>query len=256
MRDDKNMRIGISSLIFNINQALEICNRNKEINHIEIGIDNISDCEILKKYKKIIKKLDLSVGIHLPMELNPCEDIIFIKEKWIDYINILNEELDFLNISYFNMHLGYVMTNRLIKNREKYLNNIIDFFYKLSLEKNYLPITIENTYTKGGDFSNIGSSVEDFEYIFKHNKRLSFCFDIGHDLICKSNYHLLKNKTRVIHLSDNHGITDEHLGILKGNLTSVELKSILSLNSEFLVLEMKFNDIEESLNILKKNYLE
>ena len=98
MRDDKNMRIGISSLIFNINQALEICNRNKEINHIEIGIDNISDCEILKKYKKIIKKLDLSVGIHLPMELNPCEDIIFIKEKWIDYINILNEELDFLNI--------------------------------------------------------------------------------------------------------------------------------------------------------------
>ena len=31
MRDEKNIRIGISSLMFNINEALEICNKNKEI---------------------------------------------------------------------------------------------------------------------------------------------------------------------------------------------------------------------------------
>lgn len=101
MMDYKNIRIGISSLIFNINEALEICNKNKEINHIEIGIDNISDCELLKKYAETIKKLNLSVGIHLPMELNPCEDIIFIKDKWINYINILNEELKFLKYIIF-----------------------------------------------------------------------------------------------------------------------------------------------------------
>lgn len=255
MSDVKNLRVGISSLMFNINEALEICNKNKEINHMEIGIDNLSDCEMLYKYEKIIKKLDLSVGIHLPIELNPCEDIIFIKEKWIEYINILREELKFLNISYFNMHLGYVMTNRLMKNKAKYLNNILDFFNKLSLEENYFHTSIENTYTKGGDFSNVGSDVEDFEYIFKHNKNISFCFDSGHNLICKSNYNLLKNKTRVIHLSDNHGIEDEHLGILKGNLTKEELKKILGLKPEFLVPEMNFDDIEESLNILKKDYL-
>lgn len=255
MRDYKNIRIGISSLVFNINEALEICNKNKEINHIEIGIDNLSDCEELKKYEKNIKKLNLSVGIHLPMELNPCEDIMFIKEKWMDYIKILSKELNFLNISYFNMHLGYVMTNRLIKNREKYLSNIVNFFEKLSLEKIQLPITIENTYTKGGDFSNVGSDVEDFQYIFKHNEKLSFCFDSGHNLISKSNYYLLEKETKVIHLSDNHGVEDEHLGILKGNLTLEELKNILSLEPEFLLLEMKLEDIEESLDILKKNYI-
>lgn len=256
MMDYKNIRIGISSLIFNINEALEICNKNKEINHIEIGIDNISDCELLKKYAETIKKLNLSVGIHLPMELNPCEDIIFIKDKWINYINILNEELKFLNISYFNMHLGYVMTNRLTTNKVKYLNNIVDFFNQLLLKNNNLLITIENTYTKGGDFSNVGSDVEDFEYIFKCNKDIRFCFDSGHNLICKSNYYLLKNKIKVIHLSDNNGVEDEHSGILKGNLTSQELKIILSLKPEFLVLEMNLNDVEESLDILKSNYFE
>ena len=254
MRDDKNIRVGIASLIFNIKEALEICNKNKEINHMEIGIDNISDCEELRKYEKIIKKLNLSVGIHLPMELNPCEDIIFIKDKWIDYIDMLSKELNFLDISYFNMHLGYVMTNRLIKNKEKYLNNIVDFFNKLALKNSSIPITIENTYTKGGDFSNVGSELEDFEYIFTHNKNISFCFDSGHNLIYKSNYNLLKNKTKVIHLSDNHGIKDEHLGILKGNLTLQELKNILSLKPEFLVLEMKLGHIEESLDILKNSY--
>lgn len=256
MRDDKNIRIGIASLMFNINEALEICNKNKEINHMEIGIDNLSDCELLKKHAETIKKLNLSVGIHLPMELNPCEDIIFIKDKWIDYINILSEKLNFLNISYFNMHLGYVMTSRLTRNKAKYLNNIVDFFNQLLLKNNNLHITIENTYARGGDFSNVGSDVEDFEYIFKQNNNLSFCFDSGHNLICKSNYYLLKNKIRVIHLSDNNGVEDEHLGILKGNLTVQELKNILSLKPKFLVLEMNLNAVEESLYILKNNYFQ
>ena len=75
-------------------------------------------------------------------------------------------------------------------------------------------------------------------------------------MICKSNYYLLKNKIKVIHLSDNNGVEDEHSGILKGNLTSQELKIILSLKPEFLVLEMNLNDVEESLDILKSNYFE
>lgn len=248
------MKVGISALIFNLKEALDICENNKEINHIEIGIDNIKDCEELKRYEYKIKDLHLSVGIHLPMELNPCEHIEFIRNKWIDYIITLNEKLNFLEISYFNMHLGYVMTDRLSKNKEKYLNNIIDFFDKLLKIKN-LPITIENTYTKGGDFSNVGSKVEDFHYIFRHNENINFCYDTGHNLICKSNYNLLKDKIKIIHLSDNNTKEDEHLGLMKGKLDHNELKYILSINPEFLVLEMNFDDIEESLHILKKSYL-
>lgn len=253
MKENKKIRIGIASLIFNINEALEICKKNKKINHIEVGIDNISDCEKLKKYEDTIKELNLSVGIHLPMELNPCEDIIFIRQKWIEYINIINEKLSFLNISYFNMHLGYVMTNRLYKNKDRYLNNVVDFFDELQLRDNCLSITIENTYTKGGDFSNVGSKVEDFEYILSKNNNISFCFDSGHNLICKSNYNKLKDKTKVIHLSDNRGIEDDHLGILKGKLTSKDLQNILLLEPEFLVLEMRLDDVEESLNLLNNN---
>ena len=189
-------RIGISSLIFNLDKALKICEDNKSINHIEIGIDNIFDCDILKKYKEKIKNLNLSVGIHLPMELNPCEGIDFIKQKWIEYIILLNKNLNFLDISYYNMHLGYVITNRLKKNKEKYLNNIVNFFEEISLKEKNLPITIENTYTKGGDISNVGSCVEDFTYILDCNDNISFCYDSGHDLICPSNYSLLRNKIK------------------------------------------------------------
>ncbi|WP_455540067.1 sugar phosphate isomerase/epimerase family protein [Terrisporobacter sp.] len=249
-------RIGISSLIFNLNEALKICEENNEINHIEIGIDNISDCEELKKYKEQIKRLNLSVGIHLPMELNPCEDIEFIKQKWIEYIVIISENLNFLDISYYNMHLGYAITNRLKKNKEKYLNNIVDFFEKLSMKEKRLSITIENTYTKGGDVCNVGSDVEDFIYILDHNKNISFCYDSGHDLISSSNYLSLKNKTKVVHLSDNNGIEDEHLGIFNGKLKENNLQNILLLNPQFIVLEVKFDYIEDSLHSLKKNYHE
>ena len=172
------MRIGISALTFNLKEALKICENNKEINHIEIGIDNINDCEEVKKYEKEIKKLNLTIGIHLPMELNSCENIEFIRNKWTQYIITLDEKLSFLQTSYYNMHLGYVMANRLTKNKLKYLDNTIKFFDKLYDEKK-LPITIENTYTKGGDFFNMGTEVEDFIYIFKKHRNLNFCYDTG-----------------------------------------------------------------------------
>ena len=55
------------------------------------------------------------------MELNSCENIEFIRNKWTQYIIALDEKLSFLQTSYYNMHLGYVMANRLTKNKLKYL---------------------------------------------------------------------------------------------------------------------------------------
>ena len=62
------MKIGISTLKFNLEDALNICKKNKKISHIEMGIDNLEDVESLKKYKDEINKLNLSISIHLPME--------------------------------------------------------------------------------------------------------------------------------------------------------------------------------------------
>ena len=248
------MRLGISALLFNIDEALELCKQIDYINHIEIGIDNLDECLILKKYKDEFRKLGLSIGIHLPMELNPCENIKYIQNSWVDFIKQLEESLHEFNIEYFNMHLGYVISDRLNKNRIKYLDNSIEFFEKL-LEKTNSNISIENTYSKGGDFSNIGYIGKDFEYIFNKidNTKLVFCYDTGHCLINKRDYiDKLKDRLMIVHLSDNDGINDSHLGIGRGIIQGSEIEKLINLDLNYLVLEINYNHIKDTLDKLSK----
>lgn len=246
------MRLGISALLFNLDDALDLCREIKAINHIEIGLDNLDECLKLYQYKDEFEELNLSLGIHLPMEINSCDNIEYIRNSWIDFINTMNENLKDLNIKYFNMHLGYAISDRLYKNREKYLNNSILFFEEL-LKLSNKTVSIENTYSKGGDFSNIGYIYEDFKYIFDRikDKRLCFCYDTGHNLINKSDYvNNLNDKLEIIHLSDNDGINDSHLGIGRGTLHKNEIKKILNLNAKYLILEINYNHIKETVDIL------
>lgn len=246
------MKIGISALLFNLDEALKICEKIKEIKHIEVGIDNIEECKKLMKYKSKFQDLDLSIGIHLPMELNTCENIRYIRESWKSFILDMKEELNLLEISYFNLHLGYVMSNRLKKNREKYLEISIKFLSDLtnSIKQN---IFIENVYSKEGDFSNIGNMDYDFEYIFNKikNERLGFCYDTGHNLINSGDYlGKLKDKIRLVHLSDNDGIDDIHIGIGKGILSIEDIRKVVKNKPDFLILEIGYEYIEESIKIL------
>lgn len=244
------MVVGVASLLFNIEDALKICESTKEITHLEIGIDNISECSELCKYKQRISKLGLSIGIHLPMELNTCENIEYIRSSWKSFIEKIELELKGFNISYFNLHLGYVMTNRLKKNRDKYLDNSVDFLNKINTDSY---ICIENTYSKDGDFSNIGNISYDFEYIFKRikNSKICFCYDTGHCLIDEDDYlNNLKDKIKLIHLSDNDGINDIHVGIGRGILSEESVKEVLKLDAEYLVLEINYEDIEDTISKL------
>ncbi|HBG5000529.1 TPA: TIM barrel protein [Clostridioides difficile] len=244
------MAVGIASLLFNIEEALNICESIKQITHLEIGIDNISECSELCKYKERISKLGLSIGIHLPMELNTCENIEYIRNSWINFIEKIEFELKGFDLRYFNLHLGYVMTNRVRKNRDKYLGNSVDFLDKLNTNSY---VCIENTYSKGGDFSNIGNISYDFEYIFKRikNSKIWFCYDTGHCLIDEDAYvKNLKDKIRLIHLSDNDGINDTHVGIGRGILSEEGIKEILTLDAEYLVLEINYEDIEDTISKL------
>ena len=140
------MKIGISALLFNLQDAIEICKNEEMINHIEIGIDNIEECKTLLKYKRLLKNLNISISIHLPMELNTCENVSYIRSSWIEFINKIYDELKSLDVKYFNMHLGYAMTNRLSKNRGRFLNNSLKFFNDKNLNKEIF-ISIENTYS-------------------------------------------------------------------------------------------------------------
>lgn len=246
------MKIGISALKFNIERALEICSNNKKITHIEMGIDNLEDIQTLKEYKSKIEKLNLSISIHLPMELNTCEDIKYIKNSWIDFICDMDDILSlYFDIKYYNAHLGYIMTSRLEKNRQKYLDNTVEFLneQKLNQKLNDKFFTVENTYSKKGDFSNVGNNKDDFNYIFNkiENNNVYFCYDTGHDLINPSNYDKLNYKTKVIHFSDNNGLEDLHLGYKKGILGAEVFEKIKKVDPEYLILEMNFDDIEDTL---------
>lgn len=246
------MKIGVSALLFNIDDVLEVCKKSRTITHIEIGIDNIEDCEELYKYKDIISKLGLSVGIHLPMELNTCDNIKYIRHRWVKFIVEVHSKLLGFDIKYFNIHLGYVITDRLTMNRYKYLKNSIDFLNQIYLDGD-ITISIENTYSKGGDISNVGNKVSDFEYIFKNidNSKVCFCYDTGHYLISKDDYiSKLKKRINIVHLSDNNGFEDSHLGVGMGILPESHIYDVLNLGPEYLVLEVGYEYIEDSINKL------
>lgn len=246
------MKIGISALLFNIEEALEICKKIDEINHIEIGIDNLYECKKLHEYKDAIDNLGLSIGIHLPMELNSCENIEYISKSWINFIKEIDSNLTCFDIKYFNFHLGYVISDRLNKNRNKYLDNSIKFIENINIKSN-AKLSIENVYSNRGDFSNVGNKTYDFEYIFNrvNNKNVCFCYDTGHYLINNDNYiERLNDKINVIHLSDNDGISDMHIGIGKGILHESHVKKVLNLNPDYLVLEINYKHIDDSINKL------
>lgn len=246
------MIIGISALLFNIEEALHLCEEISEIKHIEVGLDNLDECIKLYEYKDRIKEIGLSLGIHLPLELNTCENIEYIRKSWVNFVINMDDELKDLDIKYFNLHLGYVMSNRIKKNKEKYLNHSIQFLKEIST-KLKCKITIENVYSNNGDFSNVGNTAYDFEYIFNgiENSNIGFCYDTGHYLINKDEYlSLLKNKIEIVHLSDNYGIDDIHIGIGKGVLTNEHIRDVIDTNAKYMILEINYEHIKDSINKL------
>ncbi|CEQ19170.1 sugar phosphate isomerase/epimerase family protein [Paraclostridium sordellii] len=246
------MRFGISALVHEINKAIEICKINDFINHIEIGIDNLYECKAVLNYIEEFKSNDISIGIHLPMELNTCENIEYIRNSWVKYIEEVKEKLNPLDIKYFNIHLGYVIKTRFDKNKNKYLDNTVDFIEKVNVSSK---VFIENTYTKGGDICNIGTTVDEFEYIFNNitRKNTEFCYDTGHNLINSDKYiYNLREKINLVHLSDNNGINDSHDSIGAGKLDLEEVRELINLKPEFIVLEVRHENINESIKIVER----
>ncbi|MFR3568838.1 MAG: sugar phosphate isomerase/epimerase family protein [Paraclostridium sordellii] len=246
------MRFGISALVHEINKAIEICKINDFINHIEIGIDNLYECKAVLNYIEEFKSNDISIGIHLPMELNTCENIEYIRNSWVKYIQEVKEKLNPLDIKYFNIHLGYVIKTRFDKNKNKYLDNTVDFIEKINVSSK---VFIENTYTKGGDICNIGTTVDEFEYIFNNitRKNTDFCYDTGHNLINNDKYiYNLREKINLVHLSDNNGINDSHDSIGTGKLDLEEVRELINLKPEFIVLEVRHENINESIKIVER----
>lgn len=244
------MKIGISALVHEIDKAIDICKNNDCVNHIEVGIDNLCECEKLLTYVNEFKSNNISIGIHLPMELNTCENIEYINKSWIEFIVKMEDKLKNMDVQYFNMHLGYVIKVRYEKNKEKYLDNTIKFLKNLDINSD---VFIENTYSHGGDVCNIGTTTYEFEYIFNSVSNAGFCYDTGHNLINEDDFVVkLKDKINLIHLSDNDGVIDSHIGLGRGNLNLSNIDDLVNLKPKFIIVEVGYKNINESIKLLER----
>ena len=90
--------------------------------------------------------------------------------------------------------------------------------------------------------------------------KLGINLDIGH-AYCNSSQSVkdwIKNlgeRITYVHLHDNHGKSDEHLGLGKGNMALMEVLNALNeyAPNAILALECRLEDMEESLLYLKEN---
>ncbi|MEJ8554120.1 sugar phosphate isomerase/epimerase family protein [Tepidibacter sp. Z1-5] len=243
-------------MAYEIKEKIKICQKLR-FNHIEVGIDNLEDWNYLYQNKDELIKNDISIGIHMPMELNTCDPIKMANEFWLDYFHENYKKGKILNVRYYNLHLGYGLKNKVKNNRIGYLNNTINFLLKLLNNIDDVGIYIENTYSKNGDLINLGNKASDFEYLFKNvtQYNLGFCYDTGHNLINKDDYlNRLSDNIRLVHLSDNDGSEDLHLGFSEnGLLTKKDIEEILEIkNNKYLVFEMNTKYLNESFDLYKK----
>lgn len=252
------MKIGFCVLAKNLLKKKAFIDEMIEFgfNHIEIGLDEIKDWEYITEFLKEDKKI--SIGIHMPMEMNPCELISQISEAWISFFQQCIDTGCNYNIKYYNLHMGYGLENKILGNRQRYIEKQVDFFESLKIDQKKTFISIENTYSKSGDLITLGNRLSDFKYLLEKNKNLSFCYDVGHDLINKDDYiESLSDSLKIIHISTNDGRNDLHLGINKKGLFEIsKLKKIIQYKKlEYIVLEILEEDLKDSFKILENQMI-
>ncbi len=246
------MRIGISAHASSLGRAMGKC-IEYGCNHIEVCVDNMSDWEDIKSHSELLKSCDISIGVHMPLEINPCERVVFIRKSWQDFLRKSIEVGMTLEVKYYNFHLGYGISNFVKKDRHLYLENGARFLKEVEYISNGSQIFIENMYDKGGYMENLGTCSGDFEYVFENTEKIGFCFDLGHSLISQGEYIDLFGENIILtHISSNDGIDDIHIGIQSTSAHDESIRKILSLkNLEYVVLEMKEEYVARSYEKIK-----
>lgn len=229
------MKLGISILAKDLKMKLNFLNEMKDkIDYLEIGIDRLTDWKYIKRYNDKLKNFE--INIHLPLDIG---DYMY-EENYFEKIINLNLKLGRnYNVFYYNMHLG----KKIYENRVYNLDLIIRKLKNINTYIKNEIITIENVYQD----NIIGSKKSDFSYIINklNLKNIKICYDIGHDFITKERFYqdldILKD-IKVIHLSNNNGEIDQHLGI---NLLEKDIfyknfiKNLIKLNKDYYLLEVQ-----------------
>ena len=205
--------------------------------------------KILKNYKRVLPKhinryfhapfADLCLGSATPK-------IVDATKFYFDYAYSMAKKLGVKRIT---VHHGYVPGTSYPPN---WIKRSVAFWNNY-LKNKTICFDMENQCEVDGSISK--------EIIEKVNsEKLGLNLDIGH-AHCNSKVEVLdwikylKDKITYVHLHDNHGEKDEHIGLGKG---TIPLKEVLKALNKYApnaiwALECKLEDMEESLNYLKNN---
>lgn len=205
--------------------------------------------DILNKYKNILPK-NISKYLHAPFaDLclgSSSHKIVEATKFYFDYAYKVAKEL---NCKRITVHNGYVPGTSYIPNWNK---RAIAFWQEYLKDKKDVAFDMENVLEWNAD------SV--IEIIDKSSiKNLGVNLDIGH-ANCNSKESVLKwikklgDKITYVHLHNNHGKTDEHLGLTNGN---INIKKVLKALNKYCpnavwALECKIEHLEDSILLLKK----
>ena len=205
--------------------------------------------EIMQSYKKLLPD-NISKYFHAPFAdlclASAAEKIVEATKFYFDYAYKAAVELDAKRIT---VHHGYVPGTSYLPN---WIKRAVAFWKGYLVDKQ-IAFDMENLLEYTGDpLKTIIDEVND--------ERLGLNLDIGH-AYCNSKasvvewIKLLGERIKYVHLHDNHGESDEHLGLAKGNMNVVEVLNALNEYAPNAVwaLECKLEDMEESLIFLQQN---
>lgn len=235
--------IGISTLClsdYRLEFALEYLSNLS--NYIEVISEGFHD---VKKYGEVLESFDLKYSIHLPFI---GLDIANIREEIRNAsLDIIKDGID-ASVKYdpfiYVVHPGMVAAKHLKKENMDAFKKSVIFLNELSLEYS-IDIALENMPLK-------------FLFLTRPDELslidgLKFCLDIGHANITKNIDEFLYREINHVHIHDNNGLSDDHLGLGLGNI-DIELVLERLKNKQKMpniVIELnKKEDLEPSIRLL------
>ena len=179
--------------------------------------------EMCRPYKEAMEKYGVTGSqAHGPFPFYTLNDKgnEYVMHATIQCIKIC----EYLNIPYLVVHPSFCGYDQTLDSDAEWNINM-DRYGQLVpyAKKHHVGIALENMFTahRGKIYAAICSNMEEAVcYIDELNERagediFSFCFDIGHALLCSLEltraFETLGDRVKVLHVHDNNGINDEHL---------------------------------------------
>lgn len=207
--------------------------------------------DAFEQHADYIKKIPVRY-LHGPFgDLCPGSFDSMVRDVALNRFELAFSSASKLNIHNIILHVGYVPDTSPAKN---WIKRCCELWKQFLKDKpNDITFYLENLFEKTPEF--VSELIEQID-----DSRVKVCLDIGH-AYCHSNEDVvtwvehLGDKIRYVHMHNNHGSTDEHLGLNTGTMPIIDVCHALKQHSPKadLALEVNLESMHSSIEWLKKN---